>query len=305
MSSSLRRAALCAAALLAWQVPPVSAFGNGIALAHPPMASSLHRAVLGAAALLAWVAPPVSAYDNGVTWARKPPRGWSSWCTDDLCGLIDYCDETEVLQIADAMVNSGMTSLNYSLILLDDCWSSVERDSAGDLQPDATRFPSGIDALVEAVHARGLYLGLYTCAGERTCKNNRTGSGGHYEADAKWFARHNVDYIKVRFSCRVAPQSQPLPPSTLRPPQTLSLLLLLLFSCNRSTIATTRIHLRLFIMATFRPISTPPASPFGWQRASGARTTRPTGRQPLRRASAQAPTTCLCGNSISPTAAKE
>ena len=156
------------------------------------------NAALAAAALLASLLPPVSAYDNGVTWARKPPRGWTTWCTDDICGLLDYCTESEVLQVADAMVSSGLIELNYTLVLLDDCWSSTERDSSGDLTPDPARFPSGIDALVTAIHARGLYLGLYTCAGERTCKGNRTGSGGHYEEDAKRFARHNVDYIKVR-----------------------------------------------------------------------------------------------------------
>jgi len=138
----------------------------------------------------------VTAYDNGVHWAAKPPRGWSTWCTDDVCGLLDFCNETEVLSVADAMVAQGLPALNYSLILLDDCWASTVRDANGDLQPDATRFPSGIDYLVEQVHARSLYLGLYTCAGERTCKNNRTGSGGHYEEDAKWFARHNVDMVR-------------------------------------------------------------------------------------------------------------
>lgn len=147
--------------------------------------------------LVAFAAIAVSAYDNGVAWAAKPPRGWSSWCTDDICGLIDFCNETEVLSVADSMVSQGLPALNYSLVLLDDCWADVNRDGNGDIQPDPSRFPSGIDYLVNQLHNRGLYLGLYTCAGERTCKNNRTGSGGHYEADAKWFARHNVDFIKM------------------------------------------------------------------------------------------------------------
>ena len=62
---------------------------------------------------------------------------------------------------------------------------------------DPERFPSGIDSLVSYAHARGLRLGLYTCAGERTCKFNRTGSGGHFEQDANWFAAHHVDLVKV------------------------------------------------------------------------------------------------------------
>lgn len=72
---------------------------------------------------------------------------------------------------------------------------------------DAGRFPSGISSLVSYMHDRGLRLGLYTCAGERTCKFNRTGSGGHYEQDANWFAAQHVDLVKVR---RVGAQRAPL-----------------------------------------------------------------------------------------------
>lgn len=82
------------------------------------------------------------------------------------------------------------------LQLLDDCWASTERDSNGNIQPDPTRFPSGMPALAEYVHSRGLSLGLYTCSGAQTCKNNRTGSGGHEAADAATFASWEVDYIK-------------------------------------------------------------------------------------------------------------
>lgn len=36
----------------------------------------------------------VIAYDNGM--AATPPMGWSTWCTNDLCGLRDRCSEFEV-----------------------------------------------------------------------------------------------------------------------------------------------------------------------------------------------------------------
>ncbi len=36
----------------------------------------------------------VSAYDNGV--AATPPMGWSTWCTNDICGIPDRCSEPEV-----------------------------------------------------------------------------------------------------------------------------------------------------------------------------------------------------------------
>ena len=59
------------------------------------------------------------AYDNGAPLGQFAPRGWSSWCTDDVCGLLDLCFESEVMAIADAMVSSGLVTLDYSLVLLD------------------------------------------------------------------------------------------------------------------------------------------------------------------------------------------
>ena len=45
-------------------------------------------------------------YDNGV--AAEPPRGWSSWCTNDLCGIPDFCSEHLVKQVADAFVDQNL-----------------------------------------------------------------------------------------------------------------------------------------------------------------------------------------------------
>ena len=77
------------------------------------------------------------AYDNGVAVCSvlliekkyyillvqaTPPMGWSSWCTNDLCGIPDLCSEFEVRNKADAMVENGMRDLGYKWMLLDDCW---------------------------------------------------------------------------------------------------------------------------------------------------------------------------------------
>lgn len=95
------------------------------------------------------------------------------------------------------MVASGLVGLGYNLILLDDCWSSVNRSASGELQPDAARFPSGMPALVSYINARGLSLGLYTCAGTKTCKYGRPGSYGHYEQDAATLVGWGVEWIKA------------------------------------------------------------------------------------------------------------
>lgn len=72
-------------------------------------------AVAAAAAAAALLLPRAAAYDNGVTWAAKPPMGWASWCTDDVCGLLDFCNEAEFLGVADALVSTGMRDLGYKL----------------------------------------------------------------------------------------------------------------------------------------------------------------------------------------------
>ena len=85
--------------------------------------------------------------------------GWNTWCTDDLCGLIDHCTETEVKSVADALVSSGLKDLGYTYVNLDDCWAAKERDAQGRLQGGPKQFPSGMAALADYVHGLGLKVG--------------------------------------------------------------------------------------------------------------------------------------------------
>jgi hypothetical protein len=73
-----------------------------------------------------------------------PPMGWSSWCTNDICGIPDLCSEFEVRNKADAMVANGMRDAGYRMMLLDDCWAAHDRDANGELQPMPWAFPSGM-----------------------------------------------------------------------------------------------------------------------------------------------------------------
>lgn len=122
--------------------------------------------------------------------AATPPMGWNSWNRF-------RCDITEdlVREIAEAMVATGMRDAGYRYVNLDDCWQ-VDRDASGRIVADPDRFPSGIAALAEHVHNLGLRLGIYTCAGTLTCQD-RPGSYGHEEQDARTYAEWGVDYVKV------------------------------------------------------------------------------------------------------------
>ncbi len=121
--------------------------------------------------------------------ALTPPMGWNSWNRF-------ACDIREDLirQTADAMVTSGMKDAGYRYIVIDDCWSGG-RDSLGFLYPDPAKFPSGMKALADYIHAKGLKFGIYSDAGSRTC-GGFPGSRGHEFQDAQMFANWGVDYLK-------------------------------------------------------------------------------------------------------------
>ena len=123
------------------------------------------------------------------TLAATPPMGWNSWNKFG-CNV----SEDLIRQTADAMVASGMKDAGYQYVVIDDCWQ-VERDSNGNIVVDAKRFPSGMKALADYVHARGLKFGLYSDAGTKTCAG-RPGSRGYEFQDARQYAAWGVDYLK-------------------------------------------------------------------------------------------------------------
>jgi alpha-galactosidase len=127
---------------------------------------------------------------NGL--APTPPMGWNSWNRFG-CNI----NEEIVRRTADAIVASGMRAAGYRYVIVDDCWQSG-RGADGIIIVDATRFPSGMQALAAYVHARGLGFGLYSDAGRLTC-GGRPGSQGHEYQDARTYAAWGVDYLKYDF----------------------------------------------------------------------------------------------------------
>ncbi|OLF19214.1 NPCBM/NEW2 domain-containing protein [Actinophytocola xanthii] len=150
-------------------------------------------AVLAAASLpvvgTPGTAAPAAAADKPPL-ATTPPMGWNSWNKFG-CDI----DEELIRGTADAMVSSGMRAAGYTYVNIDDCWMAPERDAQGRLQADPVRFPSGIKALADYVHARGLKLGIYSSAGTMTCQR-LPASLDHETTDAASFAAWGVDLLK-------------------------------------------------------------------------------------------------------------
>ncbi|HLN54345.1 MAG TPA: glycoside hydrolase family 27 protein [Bacteroidales bacterium] len=125
--------------------------------------------------------------------ALTPPMGWNSWN-----GLGKNVSEDLVKAIADSFLTMGLKDAGYNYIVLDDFWQGVRDSATGMLPANPDRFPSGIKALADYVHARGLKLGIYSDAGTMTC-GDQPGSYGFEEIDAKAFAEWGVDYLKYDY----------------------------------------------------------------------------------------------------------
>ena len=145
--------------------------------------------ILNATRLMIGLLMVVNCHAQQGTLASTPPMGWNSWNKF-------ACDVSEKLirSIADAMVTSGLKAAGYEYVVIDDCWQN-DRDSNGNIRADPERFPSGIKALADYVHARGLKLGIYSDAGTKTCQG-RPGSRGYEFQDARQYAAWGVDYLK-------------------------------------------------------------------------------------------------------------
>jgi len=126
------------------------------------------------------------SFDN---LAQTPPMGWNSW-NKFACNV----SEDLIKGAADAMVETGMKDAGYEYVVIDDCWQ-VSRDAQGNIVSDAKRFPSGMKALADYVHSKGLKFGIYSDAGTATCQK-RPGSKGFEEKDAQQYAAWGVDYLK-------------------------------------------------------------------------------------------------------------
>ncbi|MGW0767702.1 NPCBM/NEW2 domain-containing protein [Streptomyces sp. NPDC002676] len=173
---------------------------------HTRTTTTRRRGAIGAlaAALLCaagLTAPAVAAPAHGPVapsladgLALTPPMGFNNWnsthCRADF-------NEAMVEGIADLFVSKGLKDAGYQYVNLDDCWALPNRDADGKLVPDPVRFPGGIKAVADYVHAKGLKLGIYTSAGVKTCDGaGFPGALGHEYSDAQQFADWGVDYLK-------------------------------------------------------------------------------------------------------------
>jgi len=132
--------------------------------------------------------------------AKTPIMGWSSWNHFHV-----NINEQIIRGQADAMISSGMNKAGYKFVNIDDGYFGG-RKANGQLFSDSLKFPSGMKALVDYIHRKGLKAGIYSDAGSNTCgsiyDNDKNGIGvglyGHVKADCDlFFNQWGFDFLKV------------------------------------------------------------------------------------------------------------
>ncbi|XP_065201107.1 alpha-N-acetylgalactosaminidase-like isoform X2 [Planococcus citri] len=143
----------------------------------------------------------IQAASNGA--APTPPMGWSSWMVFKCYTWCSYYDsnplcysETNIKQVADAMITGGYSDAGYKYIILDDCWQSATRTWDDRLIADPNRFPNQMRDLALYMHNRGLKFGIFSDLG-KVSGQGFPGSYGRLEQDANTFISWDVDYVKM------------------------------------------------------------------------------------------------------------
>ena len=143
-------------------------------------------------AIVAVIMLATASWAQGQKWeglARTPQMGWNTWNK-----FANRIDEKLIRETADAMVSEGLLDAGYVYLNMDDCWHG-ERNADGFITENREKFPSGLKAVADYVHSKGLLFGIYSDAGRKTC-GGLPGSFGHEYQDAIQYARWGVDYLK-------------------------------------------------------------------------------------------------------------
>ncbi|PUZ22995.1 alpha-galactosidase [Chitinophaga parva] len=142
----------------------------------------------------------------GRTIALTPPMGWNSW---NVFGA--SVDDQKIRDMADAMVNLGLTQYGYSYINIDDGWQGHRGGTYNAIMPNE-KFPD-MKALVDYVHGKGLKIGIYSSPWVQTYAGYTGGSADTREGkvinasrrygafslvknDVQQWASWGFDYVK-------------------------------------------------------------------------------------------------------------
>jgi len=160
----------------------------------------LHYAIAACALFAACTQTPTT---ECVTEYETPTMGWSSWNTFAL-----NITDSIIMDQATAMATLGLKEAGYKYVNIDDGYFGGRDKETGRLLIHPTRFPNGLQGVVDHIHSLGLKAGIYSDAGTNTCGNywghdsiaDLVGLYGHDQQDCDMFFKElGFDFIKVDF----------------------------------------------------------------------------------------------------------
>jgi alpha-galactosidase len=184
------------------RMPPLACLAAGALLvglmAAPAEATTVEPTTAVAATAVAPASAPATATAHKPSaindLARTPYLGWNTYY-----GLGSTYDYDAIKSVTDSLVSRGLKGAGYQYVWLDGGWWSGTRDDQGNITVDAKQWPSGMKAVADYIHSRGLKAGIYTDAGKDGCGGATQGSYGHYQQDVDQFASWGYDAVKVDF----------------------------------------------------------------------------------------------------------
>ena len=149
----------------------------------------LSAAVASGTLLLVPALHPQSAFALSNGLALTPPMGWNTYNA-----FSSDFDATVIMQIADAMVSSGLRDAGYQYLNLDGGWwdysNNSQRNPDGTIPIDTTKFPNGMKPVADYVHSKGLKFGIYLQPNEQLF------TASHVQTDVNMMVDWGVDFLK-------------------------------------------------------------------------------------------------------------
>ena len=141
-----------------------------------------------------WPLPQLNLTGN----CLKPAMGWNSWfVVGDSVGP----SEDLITNTANALAAEGLAAAGYKTVTIDCTWIANDRgfrNTNGDLIVDTSRWPDGMKAVADYVHAQGLLMGGYSDIGSTGYGSPaQIGLYAYYQHDADQFASWDWDFIKI------------------------------------------------------------------------------------------------------------
>lgn len=124
---------------------------------------------------------------------RLPPMGWNSY--NAYGGAVT---REKFVRTGEQFLSLGLKELGYEYVNVDEGWQSkIGRDNHTlQIMHDEDRFPGGMAATAQDIHALGLKMGIYSDSGTHTCGLS-PGSLYYEEIDAATWAAWEMDYVKI------------------------------------------------------------------------------------------------------------